>query len=72
MSSCQSPHHGFGSRGTVAANEEWFSRQDAADVAVLAGVFTDKSIRILEALESAGPADPEGADVDAAAPPGAA
>jgi transposase-like protein len=52
-------------------NEEWFNRQDAADVAVLAGVFTDKSIRILEALESAGIAE-SGADMDAAAPPGAA
>jgi transposase-like protein len=48
-----------------ARNEEWFNRQDAADVAVLAGVFTDKSIRILEALESAGAP----ADLDATPPP---
>jgi transposase-like protein len=53
-----------------ARDEEWFNRQDAADVAVLAGVFTDKSIRILEALESAGAES--GTDVDTAPPPGAA
>ena len=49
-------------------DEEWFNRQDAADVAVLAGVFTDKSIRILEALESAG----QPGDMEPAPPPEAA
>lgn len=38
-------------------DEAWFNRQDAADVAVLIGVLTDKAVRILEAIESAEPAD---------------
>ena len=38
----------------VATEEEWFRKQSAADLAVLSGVLTDKSVRILEALESAG------------------
>jgi len=37
-----------------ARDEDWFNRQDAADVAVLSGVYMDKAVRILEALESAG------------------
>jgi transposase-like protein len=36
-----------------AANPRWLSRQNAADVAVLYGVLTDKSIRILEAAQAA-------------------
>lgn len=31
-------------------DEEWLRKQNAADVAVLHGVVTDKSIRLLEAL----------------------
>lgn len=31
-------------------NEEWLRKQNAADVAVLHGVVTDKAIRLLEAL----------------------
>jgi transposase-like protein len=31
-------------------NEEWLKKQNAADVAVLHGVVTDKAIRLLEAL----------------------
>jgi len=33
-------------------NEAWLSKQNAADVAVLHGVVTDKAIRLLEALAS--------------------
>lgn len=32
---------------------EWLAQQDAADVAVLHGVLTDKAVRLLEAMESA-------------------
>jgi transposase-like protein len=32
------------------SNEEWLKKQNAADVAVLHGVVTDKAIRLLEAL----------------------
>lgn len=31
-------------------NEDWLKKQNAADVAVLHGVVTDKAIRLLEAL----------------------
>ena len=31
-------------------NEDWLRKQNAADVAVLHGVVTDKAIRLLEAL----------------------
>lgn len=41
----------------VEINDEWFSKQNAADVGVLYGILTDKSIRILEAAEIS-----EGAD----------
>lgn len=37
-----------------ATNAQWLSRQSASELAVLYGVLTDKSIRILEAAESAG------------------
>lgn len=37
----------------VASNESWFTKQNAADIGVLYGILTDKSIRILEAAESA-------------------
>lgn len=37
-----------------ARNQTWLDKQPASDLAVLYGVFTDKSVRILEALESAG------------------
>ena len=33
------------------ADAEWLRKQDAADVAVLHGVLTDKVVRLLEALE---------------------
>lgn len=51
-----------------SCDEEWFRKQDASDIAVLAGVFTDKSVRILEALESAS----SGTDMDTLALPGPA
>lgn len=35
-------------------DETWFREQSAADIAVLVGVLTDKAVRILEAVESAG------------------
>jgi transposase-like protein len=38
-----------------ASDPEWFRKHNAADIAVLSGVLTDKAIRILEALESADP-----------------
>lgn len=38
---------------------EWLSEQDAADVAVLHGVLTDKAVRLLEAMEAA-PVAPSG------------
>lgn len=38
----------------VQDDTEWFKGQNAADIAVLYGVLTDKAIRILEAAESAG------------------
>jgi transposase-like protein len=56
----------------VAAEEEWFRKQSASDLAVLSGVLTDKSVRILEALESASSSPEPGGDVDAVTPPGAA
>jgi transposase-like protein len=31
-------------------NEDWLSRQDASDVAVLHGVLTDKAVRLIEAM----------------------
>lgn len=49
-------------------DETWFAKQDAADIAVLSGVYMDKAVRILQALESAD----DGADMDPALPPGAA
>jgi len=39
-------------------DKAWFREQSAADIAVLVGVLTDKSVRILEAVESAGAAEP--------------
>ena len=54
----------------IATDQDWFTRQDAADIAVLSGVLTDKAVRILEALESAASPDP-GTELDAAPPPGA-
>jgi len=47
----------------IATEQEWFRKQPASDIAVLSGVLTDKAVRILEALESAG-AEPTGAAVD--------
>lgn len=38
-------------------DETWFREQSAADIAVLIGVLTDKAVRILEAVESAGSAE---------------
>lgn len=35
------------------SNDAWFFKQNAADIGVLYGILTDKSIRILEAAESA-------------------
>ena len=35
------------------SNDDWFIKQNAADIGVLYGILTDKSIRILEAAESA-------------------
>ena len=35
-------------------NEDWLRKQNAADVAVLHGVITDKAIRLLEALAQQG------------------
>ncbi len=37
--------------------EKWLSKQDAAGVAVLHGVVTDKSVRLLEAMSSNVPND---------------
>lgn len=34
-------------------DEQWFYKQNAADVAILFGVITDKSIKIVEAAENA-------------------
>lgn len=34
----------------IFQNEDWLKKQNAADVAVLHGVQTDKSIRLLEAI----------------------
>lgn len=39
----------------VETNDEWFSKQNAADVGVLYGILTDKSVRILEAAENNAP-----------------
>lgn len=44
-------------------DETWIAKQNASDVAVLYGVLTDKSIRILEAAEAAH-ADAEQTDLD--------
>lgn len=33
-------------------NNDWFIKQNAADIGVLYGILTDKSIRILEAAEN--------------------
>jgi transposase-like protein len=49
-----------------AANQQWLSRQSASELAVLYGVLTDKSIRILEAAQSA--AEREYADTRALPP----
>lgn len=35
----------------VETDDQWFAKQNAADVGVLYGILTDKSIRILEAAE---------------------
>ena len=43
-------------------NEKWLTRQSASDVAVLYGVLTDKSVRLLAALQS--PATDSTGDVD--------
>ena len=41
------------------SNQEWLAKQNAADVAVLHGVMTDKAIRLIEAMNKANdePAD---------------
>ncbi len=39
-------------------NSEWLQKQDAADLAVLHGVATDKAIRLLEAAEAASTDEP--------------
>lgn len=38
----------------VFKDPEWLKKQNAADVAVLHGVMTDKSVRLLEAFGNAG------------------
>ena len=38
-------------------NEAWLAKQNAADVAVLHGVITDKAVRLLEALGTSDPQD---------------
>lgn len=35
----------------VKTSDEWFIKQNAADIGVLYGILTDKSVRILEAAE---------------------
>lgn len=41
----------------VETNDDWFIKQNAADVGVLYGILTDKSVRILEAAEAGEAAD---------------
>jgi len=36
----------------VSTDSEWFAKQSAQEVAILYGVLTDKSVRILEAAEA--------------------
>ena len=52
-------------------DQEWLRKQPASDIAVLYGVYMDKSVRILEAFESAR-SDTSGTDVDPTSTPGAA
>lgn len=42
-----------------AANADWRYKQDADKLGVLYGILTDKAVRILEAAESASPAEEE-------------
>lgn len=49
----------------IGTDPDWWRKQQASDLAVLSGVLTDKSIRILEALEAAEPTP----EVDATAAP---
>lgn len=35
----------------LARNAEWFNRQNAADIAVLQGVMTDKTVRVVQQLQ---------------------
>lgn len=39
---------------TLFRDEHWLRKQNAADMAVLHGVITDKAVRLLEALSNAG------------------
>jgi hypothetical protein len=42
-----------------ASNADWRNKQDADKLGVLYGILTDKAVRILEAAESATPAEEE-------------
>jgi predicted HAD superfamily Cof-like phosphohydrolase len=42
-----------------ASNAEWRNKQDADKLGVFYGILTDKSVRILEAAESAAPVEEE-------------
>ena len=42
-----------------ASNASWRDKQDADKLGVLYGILTDKSVRILEAAETAAPAEEE-------------
>lgn len=42
----------------IFADREWLMKQNAADVAVLHGVITDKTIRLLDALGNVGNGNP--------------
>jgi len=46
----------------VSDNDAWFFKQNAADIGVLYGILTDKSIRILEAAENGERETEPGAD----------
>jgi hypothetical protein len=41
-------------QAVMFSNEQWLAKQNAADVAVLHGVMTDKAIRLLEAFGESG------------------
>lgn len=51
-----------------ARNEAWLEKQSAADVAVLYGVLTDKSVRLLGALQN-GPDSDVGMDATSQSDP---